>query len=407
MYLPRLIEQSFEQALKTFPAVVLTGPRQSGKTTLVRSLLGNRHRYVSLDELDVRSFAKEDPRGFLSKNPNPVIIDEIQHVPQLLPYIKAKIDQDRKPGQWILTGSQAFSMMRNVGESLAGRVAVLSLYPLSLQEMHKNLRLNLKDASFFIRHLCNPDHKNIRDISCGKWLLRGGYPEVSLNPKVSAKLWFSSYLQTYMDRDIRGNIKTVNLNEFERFIKLLASRTAQELHYSHLANDVGVTVPTIKSWVSFLEASSIVYLLQPYHKNFGKRIIKSPKCYFLDTGLVSYLVGLQSEEHLLQGPMAGALFETACITEFIKRFSAFLDPASLYFWRSVDGFEVDLLVEISNRIFPIEFKLSSTISQQHLSSLKAWFELSKNISTPAIMISLSKQTGLVGDNIYNSHFSSI
>lgn len=405
MYLPRLLEESLQKALRTFPAVVVTGPRQAGKSTLVQKVGGKRYRYVSLDEMDIRSLAVNDPRGFLGKYPAPVIIDEIQHAPELLSYLKAAIDRNRKAGQWILTGSQAFPLMRNISESLAGRVAVLTLHPFSLSEMNQNLRPKIKTAEAFVRHLYSARSPEKKSLSLGEWLLRGGYPEIFTRKKVSLKLWFSSYLQSYIDRDVRGNIKNANLNEFERFVKLLASRTAQELNYSTLARDVGVTVPTVKSWVSFLEASSLVHLLYPYHKNFGKRIIKSPKCYFMDTGLVCYLVGLQDRAHLLEGPMAGALFETACVTQFVKRFSAFLDPACLYFWRSVDGFEVDLLVEVSKKIFPVEFKLSSTVTDQHTSSLKAWLKLAGDSSSEALVISNSEQMGLVAHRINNCHFS--
>ncbi|MFH0732788.1 MAG: ATP-binding protein [Candidatus Omnitrophota bacterium] len=405
MYITRLLEKALKDSIKTFPAALVTGPRQSGKTTLVKHVLGKKYNYVSLDELDIRSFAIEDPRGFLERYQQPLVIDEIQNAAQILPYVKAKIDKNRKPGSYVLTGSQQFPVMRNVSESLAGRIAVLPLYPFALFEMRKDLKLNKSDALDFINFLINPTKPPAKYPSAGKWLLQGGYPELFVNKKISRKTWFSSYVQTYIDRDVRGNIKTANLNEFERFLRLLAARTAQELNYSVLSREIGVTVPTIKSWVSFLEASSIIYLLYPYHKNFGKRIIKAPKCYFLDTGLVAYLVGLQNEDHLLQGPMAGALFETACITEFVKRFSAFQDPCSLYFWRSVDGFEVDLLIETAKGIFPIEIKLSSTISTQHAASLKTWQKLSGKLSRKGLIISQSKRTGAVAKNVSNCHFS--
>ena len=407
MYVPRLIEKTLKDALKTFPVIFITGPRQSGKTTLVREALGANYNYVSLDELDIRSFATDDPRGFLQRYQNPVIIDEAQNAPQLLSYIKSMVDNDRKSGQWILTGSQQFPLMRNISESLAGRVAVLTLYPFSLDEMNKNLRPRLSDASAFIKHLTKLNPLPKKALSQGTWLLQGGYPELFVNKKISRRLWFSSYVQTYLDRDVRGNIKTANLNEFERFLKLLASRTSQELNYSIMSRQIGVTVPTVKSWISFLEASSIVFLLYPFHKNFGKRIIKSPKCYFMDTGLAAYLVGLQSEDHLLQGPMAGALFETACVTQFVKRFTALTDSCSLYFWRSVDAFEVDLLIETADTVFPIEFKLSSTISSQHLSSLKAWLDLPHNTAKKGLIISCSERMGLVSQNISSCHFSLI
>lgn len=407
MYIPRLLENAFRQALKTFPAVVVTGPRQAGKSTLAQKVGGKRYGYVSLDELDVRSFAIHDPRGFLEKYPPPFIIDEIQHAPALLSYLKAVIDRNRKSGQWILTGSQAFPMMRHVSESLAGRVAVLNLLPFSLSEMNRNLNPRLKTAAAYFHHLQNTKGAFQESLSCGRWLLRGGYPQLFTKRKIPLKLWFSSYVQSYIDRDVRGNIKTANLNEFERFVKLLASRTAQELNYSTLAGDVGVSVPTIKSWISFLEASSLIYLLYPYHKNFGKRIIKSPKCYFMDTGLVCYLVGLQDENHLLQGPMAGAFFETACVTQFVKRFSSLLEPAGLYFWRSVDGFEVDLLIETSEKVFPVEFKLSSTITGYHTESLKNWEKLVGAKSAQGLIISNSLQTGRIGSSVYNCHFSQL
>lgn len=405
MYIDRFIQPTLKKALETFPAIVITGCRQSGKTTLVKHFLGNKWNYVSLDELDIRSFALDDPREFLAKNKTPLIIDEIQHAPELLSYIKAFIDRGRKPGQFIITGSQAFAVMRQASESLAGRAAILHLYPFSLAEMNNNLQPKLESASSFLDFLTQVDSPKHNSLPCGKWLLRGGYPELFVNHKILTRLWFSSYLQTYIDRDVRGNIKNANLSDFERFVRLLASRTAQELNCSNLARDVGVTVPTIKSWLSFLESSAIIYLLHPYHKNFGKRIIKSPKCYFVDTGLAAYLAGLQDEEHLLQGPMAGALFETACVIQFVKRFSALLDPASLYFWRSVDGFEVDLLIEVSNKLFPIEFKLSSTISSRHASGLKAWLKLTNKSSSEGIIISTSKQNGRIAENITCCNFS--
>ena len=406
MYIKRLIEKTLKEAIESFPAVFIGGPRRSGKTTLSKSFLKG-YNYVLLDEIDVRSLAIEDPRGFLEKYPPPVIIDEIQNAPGLLSYIKARIEHNKKPGQWVLTGSQQWALMKGISETLAGRIAILHLFPFSLEEEQKNIRPHLSEADGFINELFQAKKLPNKIVPFGKWILQGGYPEIVLNSKVSRKLWFSSYLQTYVDRDIRGYIKQSNLHDFERFVKLLAARTAQELNCSTLSRDIGISVPTIKSWLTLLEASGLIFFLMPYHKNLGKRIIKAPKCYFIDTGIVSYLVGLQSEQHALSGPMSGALFETACITQFYKRFSAFADPCSLYYYRSTDGLEVDLLIETGKMIYPIEVKLSSTIDYGRVSSLIKWLQISHVKDAHGLVVSTSKELGAVGKNVVNCHYSLI
>lgn len=406
MYIARLIEKTLKEAVESFPAVFIGGPRRSGKTTLSRTFLKD-YNYILLDEIDVRSLAIEDPRGFLEKYPPPVIIDEIQNAPGLLSYIKARIEHDKKPGQWILTGSQQWALMKGIGETLAGRIAILHLLPFSIEEVQQDARPHLSEADGFLKELLRVRKLPQKIVSLGRWILQGGYPEVVLNRRMSRKLWFSSYMQTYVDRDVRGYIKQSNLHDFERFVKLLASRTAQELNCSTLSRDIGVSVPTIKTWFTLLEASGLIFFLMPYHKNFGKRIIKSPKCYFIDTGLVSYLVGLQDEEHALQGPMAGALFETACVSQFYKRFSAFADPCSLYYYRSTDGLEVDLLIETGKTIYPIEMKLSSTIDYGRAGSLMKWLEISHIKDVHGLVISASKQLGAVSKNVANCHYSLI
>ena len=406
MYIKRLIERTLKEAVRSFPAVFIGGPRRSGKTTLSKTFLKG-YNYVLLDEIDIRTFAIEDPRGFLEKYPPPVIIDEIQNVPTLLSYIKACIERNKKPGQWILTGSQQWALMKGIGETLAGRIAILHLFPFSIEEVQKTRRANLFDADEFVTDLLHAKELPKRIVPLGKWVLGGGYPEVVLGRRVSRKLWFSSYLQTYIDRDVRGYIKQSNLHDFERFVKLLASRTAQELNCSTLSRDIGVSVPTIKSWLTILEASGLIFFLMPYHKNFGKRLIKAPKCYFIDTGLVSYLVGLQDEGHALEGPMAGALFETACVSQFYKRFSAFADPCSLYYYRSTDGLEVDLLIETGKTIYPVEIKLSSTIDSGRASSLMKWLEISRVKDVRGLIISTSKELGAIGKDVANCHYSLI
>ena len=404
MYIHRLLENNLKEALSSFPAVFIGGPRRSGKTTLVKQL-GKRLRYVLLDELDVRAFASEDPKGFLDANPPPVIIDEIQNVPQLLPYIKARIDKNKKPGQWVLTGSQQWALMKGIGETLAGRVAVLHLYPFALTEILKKAAHQPETIEKLIRVFEQVVQMPQKAVSPGDWILKGGYPEVVLGKRASRKLWFSSYLQTYIDRDVRGNIKEINLRDFERFVRLLAARSSQQLNASTLAGEVGVSVPTIKAWLTLLEASGLIFFLMPHNKNFGKRVIKAPKCYFMDTGLICYLVGLEDGQSALRGPMGGALFETACVSQMYKRLSAIGEEKSLYYFRSHDGLEVDMLIERLQRCYPIEVKLSSTISSQQVRGIRKWMELSGNKKQGGFVVSTSKELGVVASGIRNIHYT--
>ena len=407
MYIKRLIEKIIIDTLKTFPVVILTGARQSGKTTLLKHLFSSTFNYISLDELDIRSLAINDPREFLNKFKTPLIIDEIQNAPQLLPYIKAVVDKERKNGRFIITGSQQFPLMKNVSESLAGRAAILNLYPFMIEEITGNYMTEEKSIDSYLKNASNKKIPGSLKIDLGSWLLDGGYPGLFVNSKISKNIWFSSYIQTYIDRDVRGNIKNENLNDFERFLKLMASRTSQELSYSNLSRDIGLSVPTIKSWISLLQTNSIIYLLQPYYKNFGKRIIKSPKLYFLDTGLAAYLSGIQTKEHLLNGPMGGALFETFVVTNFLKRFSALDINPSLYYWKNISGIEVDLLVEHGNKLIPIEIKLASTIYNNHYKSLMRWIYYSKLDIELALLITSSPVAGKIAKNVYNCNWYNI
>ena len=403
MYTVRLLEKSLNNALKSFPVVFIGGPRRSGKTTLAQHFCKD-YNYVLLDEIDVRNFASSDPRGFLARYPPPVIIDEIQNVPELLSYIKAKIHEDNSPGRWVLTGSQQWALMKNIGETLAGRIAILHLYPFTITEIQKTAKTQPMMITTYLKDLQKAKTIRKQSPSVGEWVLKGGYPEILFGKKLARKTWFSSYVQTYIDRDVRGNIKEINLRDFERFIQLLAARTAQQLNTAALANDVGVTIPTIKSWLTLLEASGLVFFLAPYYKNFGKRIIKAPKCYFMDTGLVCYLVGLNDQEHAMRGPMGGALFETACVSQMYKRLSVLGDERSLFYFRSTDGLEIDMLIEQSGEYYPIEVKLSSTIDQGHIQNLKKWFTVSGHHKQEGFVFSTSMNLGSVSRGIKNIHF---
>lgn len=354
--LPRSLEPVLRRAAAEFPAVVLTGPRQSGKTTLLKQSFGATHRYVSLELPDLQAAAAADPRGFLAFFPPPVILDEIQHAPDLLPYIKERIDSERTShGRFLLSGSQNLLLSARVSESLAGRAAMLKLLPLSFREEagmpERPLPWERTEAQ--VPALFPPERL---------WpaLLRGGYPELAANPNRDIGLWQSSYVQTYLERDVRTLRQVGDLISFQAFLRALAARSGQLLRLSDVARDLGVAVNTVKAWLSVLEATYQVVVLRPYFANIGKRLVKSPKVYFTDTGLLCHLVGLRDPEHAARGPLGGAILETAVLSELIRTFVHRGEEPQVYFWRTAAGVEVDFVIESGGKLIPIEVKLTAT-----------------------------------------------
>ena len=364
---PRTLSRVMARALRTFPAIVVTGPRQSGKTTLLKSLYGRTHAFVTLEDPDIRIRAKEDPLQFLARYKPPLIIDEIQYVPELLSYIKTRIDENRKPGQWLFTGSQHFGLMQGISQSLAGRAAVLSLLPFSLAERtgRGETALGVREWVKSLQNLSPGDAR----ISLSEVLLRGNYPEIASKKRVDRQLWCSSYISTFLERDVRNLAHIGDLSQFERFLRLCAVRTGQLLNLSDLARDIGVSVPTAKRWLSVLEAGYQMFLLYPYYRSIGKRLVKSPKLYFNDTALATYLLGLHERETLLNSPSLGNLFETLIVTDTLKRFLHSGEMPSLYYLRSRDGLEIDLVLELGQKLHLFEIKSTMTVWPKHASSL--------------------------------------
>jgi len=343
--LPRAAAAVLRRLARHYVVIALTGPRQSGKTTLARSCFP-RKPYVSLEDLDTREFAERDPRGFLAQFRTGAVLDEAQRAPGLFSYLQTLVDRERVPGRFVLTGSQQFGLFSRISQTLAGRVGFVHLLPFALSEL-------------------GPRHapRSVEEL-----LWRGLYPPVVAHG-IPAPTWYADYVATYVERDVRQLVNVRDLATFRRFIRMCAARTGQLLNLSSLASDCGVTHNTAKAWISVLEASYLVHLLPPYHRNFGKRLIKAPKLYFVDTGLAAALAGIREPRELAIHPMRGALFETWVMAELIKHRLNRGAPPDLHFWRDSSGLEVDLVVERGGKLRALEIKAGKTVASDWFAAL--------------------------------------
>ena len=333
-----------------FKAVAIVGPRQSGKTTLSRFAFPTKE-YVNFENPDTRLFATEDPRGFLSNYPDGAIFDEAQRVPHLFSYLQQILDESNTNGLFIITGSNNFLLQESISQSLAGRVAYINLLPLSMGEIaNKNL-------------------------SCNELIFKGSYPSL-YKDEIDVNNWYSNYIKTYIERDVRLIKNITNLYTFERFIRLCAARIGQLLNVNSLAIEVGVDSKTINSWIGILESTFVAFRLQPYHKNYNKRIVKMPKLYFYDTGLASTLLGIENSIQLDLNSYKGPLFENLIVVDFIKNRFNQAKSNNLYFWRDSMGNELDILIEVGNSLIPIEIKSGQTITNEYFKGLKYWQKIS-------------------------------
>jgi hypothetical protein len=361
--IPRTAAATLHRLAAGFPVLVATGPRQSGKTTLVRNCFPDKP-YVSLENLNERGHASADPLGFLARFPDGAIIDEIQHVPVLFSYLQTHVDATRRMGEFVLTGSQNFGLMASIGQSLAGRAGIVQLLPFTLDEL----------------------------IAAGKTpasvdtvLFQGLYPPLYDRPLDPAH-WFGNYILTYLERDLRQLTHVHDLGLFQRFVALCAARTGQLVNLSSLAVDCGIAQGTAKSWLDLLQTSYLVHLLRPHHRNFGKRLVKSPKLYFCDTGLAAALMNIQGISHMAIHPARAALFETLIVMEALKRrYNAGL-TSNLFFWRDSIGHEVDLLLDEGETLRPIEIKSGQTIGSEHFDNLRIWQEFAGTAAGEPMLI---------------------
>lgn len=374
----RFLENRLKELSLQYPIVTLTGPRQSGKTTLAKLVFPD-YQYVSLEDPDNREFAENDPRGFLNKYALRVILDEIQRVPALFSYLQTAVDENPTSGRFILTGSQQFLLNEKISQSLAGRTALLCLLPFSLAELSKRQPQQFWQSN-------NLDKtKELLGKSIFDVIHTGFYPRIH-DRNLEPQQWYRDYFETYITKDVKSLLNIGDSKTFEQFLRLLAGRSGQLLNLTSLGNDSGVSHTTAKRWISILETSYIIKLLQPHFNNFNKRIIKAPKIYFIDSGLLCYLLRIASAKNLIAHPLLGSIFETFVISEMMKWYTHKGLEAPLYFWRDRSGTEIDLVIDKGEELYPIEIKASQTISMGLFKNLKTWLALKGNKQTFGALI---------------------
>lgn len=374
----RTLSDKLASLATQFPVVSITGPRQSGKTTLSKMLFSD-HAYISLEDPDEREFALTDPKGFLRRFGGGVILDEIQRAPALLSYIQGIVDGDDSAGRFILTGSQQFHVMEKITQTLAGRTALVNLLPFSLDEL---LGRDAADP-WRVDQLAATATKP--SFSLEEIVFKGLYPRIH-DKGLEPHDWLSAYYRTYVERDVRDVANIGNLETFQRFVRLCAGRSGQLLNLSSLGADAGISHTTARNWISILQAGFIIHLLPPHFANFSKRIVKTPKLYFLDTGLLCYLLRIREPTELVTNAMKGAIFETFVLSELYKAFAHRGEAPPLYFWRDQSGHEVDVVIDTGTKLIPIEIKSSETVDRSFFDGLKYYLSIGSSVAEDGVLV---------------------
>lgn len=399
MFLSRTLKEYISKVNDFFPILMITGPRQVGKTSLLEECAKDNRKYVSLDSTEKRTLAQNDPALFLQRYKPPVLIDEIQYAPQLFPYIKEFVDKEKQKGMFWITGSQQFSLMQNVSETLAGRVGIMHLQGFSQSEKFENYQ-----QIPFLPELQNIENRKSNAIGTDNifhTIWKGSYPALWLTSDDNWELFYNSYVQTYIQRDVRQILNISNELTFIKFMKAAAAQTGQLLDYASMARDVGVAETTIKSWISVLNTSGIIFLLQSYSNNLTKRALKTPKMYFMDTGLACYLTRWNNYEALEDGAYAGAIFETYVISEILKSYWHNGKEPFVYFYRDKEKREIDLLIDQNGKLYPIEIKKKSNPDKNDIRHFHVIEDTIKQQRGESCVICLSEEYLPISENVYS------
>lgn len=397
----REAKKTIKEVSEAFKVLLVTGPRQVGKTTLLKSIMPENMNYVTLDDITLRDLAQNDPKLFLEEHPYPLLIDEVQYAPNLFPYIKMKVDEVKEPSMYWLTGSQQFKLMKNVQESLAGRVGIVKLNSLTYSEINSNIS---KKKIFNPKEFVKTEPIDVNALY--ENIFKGGMPELYVNDKMKRNVFFNSYIETYLTKDVESIISVSNIETFKNFMITVASRNGEQLNYTKIGQEVGVSDNTVKSWINILVASGIIYLLTPYNVSRAKRVNRMPKVMWMDSGLCAFLAGYDDVKSLQMSASSGHYLETYIVSEIIKSYNAVGNEAKISYFRDKEKHEIDLVFFNAEEIYPFEIKKSASPTREMMSSFKYLKDTKKKLM-PGGIICLNDKLFRIEENNYSIPVSSV